>query len=500
MKDDGPLQKQIGSAAEAVYSIYCGQCPTRITAEQCQFESGLPPEGLFTESERFFDERAYSVARGRRLHAFVGMQARRCLSPIFGEFIYQVMRRVDGSVKDALEDKKGPAWIGNIRDGLVKDALSLEFNGNQFGLIVRAIKRWRKFDDVELGGWVHEILEQLAEEFARLWPRIHVVALKLKNKGSSDSRELLELCKPIYCSAFELDPELSAIIKWHYQQRPHAGAGGKFFLDGVPFLELSAAETLAAPFSKIAVQLSQPRDVAEALRLNVDDLNDDSNPAVASGRAMLLLYNGNFFVHDGKLRAVIFPIDPKSGQWNFHEWDGSFHKCPGEYAQSATYALQFALAGFVAATHSLLRRLRVEGRLRRDFLDAAIRDFWVPEVLRQSFAVAAAPNLFLTGNALEYAASVYARLALIEGWLNPVVMRDKLRDIFFDTSALLNRFPQVCEDLEEALASDLIKSADDLIAFGSDVVDLRFEENADYGYVISYCRERAESYHRFPPL
>jgi hypothetical protein len=495
MKDEGPLSAQIGSATTVVYMAYHGKIGALgdvVPPDDCPRESLDFPESILSQPVELLENGHIGKARERRLLAFTEMALRCDLAYGIGLLIYRVVRTRGGDPRAALEAKKGPTWIAEFRRVVLEESTKADSElGRQFGPIIRATQKWKIFDDVELAGWVHENLDRLIDEIGHLWPVIHTVALTWKNKGEVTPKEMRHTCRGIFGRAFERDRELRVISHFYYTRAQYCRyARNPLVEEGVPFVRLPrSGEVPSDPIS------NTPTDIDEAieeLRQQLPALSVGSHLSAAVGRIFFLLHNGNFIVHEGKLRFVQFPVEPGSGEWaRIDECPEEIHRFPKDYVRSARYALQFALGGFMWATYRVL----AGGGSRRSptllEVEAIISKLWLLQIFRVSSALAAASSELPSDCSIRYAESVYARMAYLEGWWNPLVMREKLRAILKETYELLLRHSNVCWDLEEGIRCGLIKTGEDFLSLAGDAVDGRFANDEEYGFIMRYQRDLA---------
>jgi len=126
----------------------------------------------------------------------------------------------------------------------------------------------------------------------------------------------------------------------------------------------------------------------------------------------------------------------------------------------------------------------------RELLGKMIDELWIPTVFEMFFLIAKDKQV-PQDCALAFLAAVYARLAAISGWFNPVAMHHRLREIFLETADILQQFSETIVDLEQALTGDLFRSPGDIINLAGGAVDADLEENERMGILIRHQRETA---------
>jgi len=351
----------------------------------------------------------------------------------------------------------------------------LDYQGNNHPIVV-AVRDWRGWDPVQTAGWIYDNVEKAIEEIDMLWPKVKLAATRLKNGGELNAATVRSFCSDILGAGFKGNRQMEVLTRFHFDAL-YFGASSKTSIhDGVSFVEMTG-------HSEMPLISGSYEDVMEGLAKNLIPMSHGKDASASAARLLMVLRTGNYIIFDNRLCRISLPVDPTSGSWGDVSRPEKMYPIPADYQWCARREVQFAVAGFVWPTMVALRG-------DRELLGKMIDELWIPTVFEMFFLIAKDKQV-PQDCALAFLAAVYARLAAISGWFNPVAMHHRLREIFLETADILQQFSETIVDLEQALTGDLFRSPGDIINLAGGAVDADLEENERMGILIRHQRETA---------
>lgn len=473
MKQNNDLTNYIENAAELVHRAYFAQT---IGLEALSDRLTIrPPEDVLLIEPDWLRKTKVSPARDRLFMSFVEIDMRHYLSREISSKAYALLRDKRW--------KKGASPLAIFSTQLVcktrEELCDVFKNDGVHNSLLQVVKNWRQWDNTELGGWLHDNIEKTIHEIDHLWSKIQLVALRVKNNGALSAVTLRELCADIFGAGLKGDREMDIVSRFHYEHQYYGLSFTTSINEGIPFVRF---EECASPSSPI--QSRDPSEIGNWLSKKLAHMSDGSDPGASAGRLLMLLHAGNYVAAGNRLCRVSLPIEPLRGIMADISNPKSIHPMIEDYTWCARTALRFFLAGFVWPT------MRACGHDMK-LVESVIEKFWIPKIYNTFFVVAhdKTPD---SNCALLFSASIYARLLAIKSWLNPVQMRQKLKECFWETAVVLEQFKETASDLEQAIQCGLFRGPDDILALAGDVVDAGLRQDPRFATLILYQRDSCQ--------
>jgi hypothetical protein len=348
-----------------------------------------------------------------------------------------------------------------------------EYRGIEHPLVA-AMQDWRGWDVLQTASWIYGNVEKALQEVEVLWPKVRIAAMRLRNNGELKAAAVRGICTDILGAGLKGNRRTEAISRFYFDTAYYGVSSRISINDGVPFVKMAGHSKTRIPATFSAVP---------GLLGNLGQLSSGEDAGASAARLLMLLHTGNYVIANNRLCRVSLPVEPTTGNWGDISRPETIYPMPADYQWCARRAVRFAIAGFIWPTATALQG-------DWDFIDAAIDEIWIPAVFEMFFVIAGDGNV-RRDCAMAFTAAIYSRLAAIQGWLNPLEMREKLREIFLETVGILRQFSETVADLEQALAGDLFRNPDDIIKLAGGAVDAGLDENERLGTLIRYQREIA---------